>query len=159
MASKLLLVDDVENLGRKGDLVEVRPGYARNFLLPNGKAVIADARTIRMQAKLQEERRLRAIEDRKEAEQLAARFVELEIVTTVNTDQEGKMYGSVSAADIVDLLLDQHKIEIEKRYVHLKHPIKELGSHTIQFRLKEGVEASCVLKIESKTVVQQQQQQ
>jgi large subunit ribosomal protein L9 len=159
MASKLLLVEDVEELGRQGDLVEVRPGYARNFLLPQGKAVVADARTIRMQAKLQEERRQRAIEDRKESEKVAALFVDLVIETVVNTDQEGKMYGSVTASDVVDLLRDQHKLEIEKRFVLLKHPIKELGSHVIQFRLKEGVEASCVLNVESRTPLQQQAQQ
>lgn len=159
MASKLLLVEDVEHLGRKGDLVSVRGGFARNFLLPKGKAVVADTRTIRMQAKLQAERLQRAQEDRQEAEKLAARFVDLVIETTVNTDQEGKMYGSVTTADIVALLLDQHKIEIEKRYVHLKHPIKELGSHTIHFRLNEGVEAECALKVESKATLQQQAQQ
>jgi len=156
MASKLLLVDDVEDLGRKGDIVEVRPGYARNFLLPQGKAVIADARTIRMQAKLQEERKQKAIQDRNESEALAARFVDLVIETTVNTDQEGKMYGSVTAADIVELLQNQHQIAIEKRYVHLKHPIKEIGSHNIHFRLPEGVEANCTLKVESNATLQQQ---
>lgn len=158
MASKLLLVDDVDHLGRKGDIVEVRSGYARNFLLPQGKAMVADARTIRMQAKLQEERRQRALQDRQESEKLAERFVDLVIETTVNTDQEGKMYGSVTAADIVELLLAQHKMEIEKRFVHLKHPIKELGTHVIHFRLKEGVEANCTLKVESNATLQQQAQ-
>lgn len=151
MASKLLLVEDVEDLGRKGDIVEVRPGFARNFLLPQGKAVVADNRTIRLQAKLQEERRQRAEQDRQEAEKLAEVFADILIETTVNTDQEGKMYGSVTASDIVDLLRDQHKIEVEKRFIQLKHPIKELGSHEIHFRLKEGVEATCTLKVEAKT--------
>lgn len=153
MASKLLLVEDVEDLGRKGDIVEVRPGYARNFLLPQGKAVVADSRAIRLQAKLQEERRQRALQDRQESEKLAELFTDLLIETTVNTDHEGKMYGSVTAADIVDLLRDQHKIEIEKRFVQLKHPVKELGNHEIHFRLKEGVETSCTLKVEAKTAV------
>ncbi len=153
MASKLLLVEDVGDLGRKGDLVEVRPGFARNFLLPTGKAVIADQRTIRLQAKLQEERRQRAIEERKESEKVAERFVDLVIETTVNTDQEGHMYGSVSAVDVVELLKNQHNIEIEKRFVQLKHPIKELGEHTLHFRLNEGVEANCTLKIEAKSAL------
>lgn len=153
MASKLLLVEDVADLGRKGDLVDVKPGYARNCLIPQGKAVIADQRTIRLQAKLQEERRQKAAEDRQEAEKLAAQFTDLVIETTVNTDQEGHMYGSVSVGDIVGLLLDQHKLEVEKRYVQLKHPIKELGAHTIHFRLNEGVEATCILKVEPKGAV------
>ena len=155
MASKLLLVEDVHELGRKGDVVEVKPGYARNFLIPQGKAVIADQRTIRMQAKLQEERRQKADADRQEAEKLAARFVDLAIETTVNTDHEGRMYGSVTAVDVVALLQEQHQLEVEKRYVLLKHPIKELGTHTIHLRLNEGVEATCTLKIEPKSAIAQ----
>lgn len=153
MASKLLLVEDVADLGRKGDLVDVKPGFARNYLIPQGKAVVADHRTIRMQAKLQEERRQKAQADREEAEKMAAQFTDITIETSVNTDQEGRMYGSVSAVDVIELLKNQHQLEVEKRYVQLKHPIKELGTHTIHFRLNEGVEATCTLNIVPKGAV------
>jgi large subunit ribosomal protein L9 len=144
---KLLLREDVDGLGRKGQVVNVRPGYARNYLLPRGLAYIADPRTLRLQARLQEERQKQAIVDQKEAEQLAARIEGLTLTTVVKVDQEGHMYGSVSAADIVNLMQEQNNVEIEKRYVQLKHPIKVTGDHTIQLKLKEGIPASVLLKI------------
>ena len=71
MANKLLLLGDVDSLGRSGEIVSVRPGYARNFLIPQGLAVVADARTLRMQAKLKEERLKRAESEKKESEEIA----------------------------------------------------------------------------------------
>lgn len=147
MATKLLLIEDVEDLGRSGDIVSVKEGYARNFLLPRGVAVIADKNAIRRQAALKEARLLKAIEDKKEAEVLAKRFDGLNITAIVKVDPEGHMYGSVTAAEIVKLIEDEHKIALEKRYVQLKHPIKELGVHRIDLKLKEGVPAAITLKI------------
>lgn len=147
MANKLLLIDDVEALGRSGDIVSVRPGYARNFLLPQGLAVIADKRALQMQAKLQEERRKKAIVDRKESEEAATKLSEVNLSTIVKVDHDGHMYGSVTVADIVDLLKEQAGIELEKRAIQLKHALKETGVHTINIKLKEGVTSSCTLKI------------
>ncbi|CDR33847.1 50S ribosomal protein L9 [Criblamydia sequanensis] len=147
MATKLLLIEDVEDLGRSGDIVSVKEGYARNFLLPRGVAVMADKNAIRRQAALKEARLLKAIEDKKEAEVLAKRFDGLNITAIVKVDPEGHMYGSVTAAEIVKLIEDEHKIALEKRYVQLKHPIKELGVHRIDLKLKEGVPATITLKI------------
>ena len=104
MANKLLLLEDVEALGRSGDIVGVKPGYARNFLLPQGLAIIADKRALRMQARLQEERRNRAIVDRKESEELAAKLEGQNLTTIVKVDHDGHMYGSVNVADVADLL-------------------------------------------------------
>ena len=147
MATKLLLIEDVEDLGRSGDIVSVKEGYARNFLLPRGVAVMADKNAVRRQAALKEARLLKAIEDKKEAEVLAKRFDGLNVTAIVKVDPEGHMYGSVTAAEIVKLIEDEHKIAIEKRYVQLKHPIKELGVHRIELKLKEGVPAAITLKI------------
>lgn len=147
MATKLLLIDDIDNLGRSGDIVSVRPGYARNFLLPQKLAVIADKRTIRMQARLQEERKQKAIEDKKEAEALAAQIETIHVTTTVKVDHDGHMYGSVTANDIIHLVKEQANIELERKYVQLKHAIKEVGVHTVSLKLKEGVHATVTLKI------------
>lgn len=148
MATKLLLIEDVEDLGRSGDIVSVRPGYSRNFLLPQGLAVIADKNTLRMQARLQEERKQKAISDRQEADKTANALEGVTLTTIVKTDHEGHMYGSVSAHDVVELLQKQTGIVLEKRAVNLKHAIKVLGSHTIDIKLKEGVTASIILNIE-----------
>lgn len=149
MANKLLLLKDVEALGRSGDIVSVKPGYARNFLLPQGVAVIADKNAIRMQARLQEERQKKAAEDRKESEKMAGSIEGLTLTTIVKVDHEGHMYGSVSAVDIVELLKEQASIELERRSIQLKHPIKETGAYTIHLKLKEGVTTSLKLKVMS----------
>jgi large subunit ribosomal protein L9 len=145
-SAKLLLLEDVDELGRSGDIVSVRPGYARNFLLPGKKALIADANALRKQKQLQEARAKQAIVDRQQSDALAARIQGTSIETEVKVDPEGHMYGSVSAHDVV-LLLAKEKIEIEKKSVRLAHPIKATGVHEIELRLKEGVICSFKLKI------------
>lgn len=146
MKQKLLLIEDVEDLGKSGEVVSVKPGYARNFLLPRRKALIAKKHTLRIQKKLQEEREKRAVVEKKESGELAALIGEKVLSIDVKVDPEGKMYGSVSSQDIV-ALLEKEGIKIEKKSVNLKHPIKETGVFDITFKLKEGVEAGCKLKI------------
>ncbi len=145
--NKLLLIHDVDDLGRSGDIVSVRPGFARNFLLPKKLAVLADARAVKMQEKLKEERLKRAEHDKAEAEQMASSMVDLTVETTVKVDHEGHMYGSVSAGDIVELIQQQAGIALEKRFIHLKHAIKEVGVFEIPIKLKEGVAAKVTVKI------------
>lgn len=147
MANKLLLIEDVESLGRSGDIVSVRPGYARNFLMPMGFAVVADKNALRMQARLQEERKQKAILDRKESDEIASRLEGQSVTKIVKVDHEGHMYGSVSSADIVHLIQGNLSIELEKRSIQIKHAIKETGDHTITVKLKEGVTASFILRI------------
>lgn len=146
---QLLLLQDVDSLGRQGDVVKVKPGFARNFLLPKGFAVRADRNALRRVETLQAERRERAAVDLKESEAIAARLEGLVVETEVKVDQDGHMYGSVSLADLHQLLLNQHKLELGKRDIQLKHPIKKLGEHTIAVKLKEGVEASFTVRIVS----------
>lgn len=147
MATKLLLIQDVEDLGRSGDLVNVKPGYARNFLIPQQFAVVADKRTLKMQARLQEERKQKAIEDKAESEAIAQKMEGMVIETHVKVDHDGHMYGSVSQADIVRLLQEQHKLELEKRNILLKHPIKEVGVVELEIKLKEGIRSKVTLKV------------
>lgn len=149
MATKLLLIEDVEALGRSGDVVKVKPGYARNCLIPQGKAYVADKRSLRLQARLQEERQKRAIVDRKEAEEQALALDALSLKTIVKVDQEGHMYGSVSAQDIAALIEEATKLLLEKRAVHLRQPLRELGEHKVVVKLKEGVKATVTLTIEA----------
>lgn len=149
MATRLLLLKDVDTLGRSGDIVNVRPGYARNFLLPQGMAVIASAGTLRMQENLQKKRQEQASADRQESEQLAARIEEAIITKVVKVDPEGHMYGSVTVADIQELLQQETGIELERRVFQVKHAIKSTGVHQILVRLKEGVTATFNLKVMS----------
>jgi len=146
--NQLLLIQDVDNLGRSGDLVRVKPGFARNFLLPQKKALIADKGTVRLRAKLQQEREKLAFVDKQEAEGIAARITDMRLSIVVKVDQEGHMYGSVSQMDIVHLF-EKEGIQLEKRNVILPNPIKKIGETTIQLKLKEGVPASFTLVVES----------
>jgi len=149
MAAKLLLIEDVEDLGRSGDVVSVKPGYARNFLLPRGYAVVADKSALRMQARLQEAREQKALAEKAEAEKIAAQIEGVTLSTIVKVDHEGHMYGSVSAHDVAELLQAHTNLEIEKRSIGLKHPIKKVGIHKITVKLKEGVTADITLKVMS----------
>jgi large subunit ribosomal protein L9 len=149
MATKLLLLEDVEALGRSGEIVNVKPGYARNYLLPQGLAVIANKQALRQQERLQEERKKRAIADKHEAEETAGRLDGLTLTSVVKVDQEGHMYGSVTAHEIVHLLQEQKQLELDKKNILLKHPIKTTGVHTIPVKLKEGVTTSFHLKVMS----------
>lgn len=151
--AKLLMLVDVDHLGRSGDIVSVKPGYARNYLLPNQLAVVADKRALTMQTRLQEQRRLQAIEDKKEAEDLAAQLNTIHVTVCVKVDHDGHMYGSVSLLDILHLLKEQAGIVLEKKYVQLKHPIKDLGVHTIPLKLKEGIHSSVTLKVVSEGAI------
>jgi len=146
MQNQLLLLLDVDNVGRSGDVVTVRPGYARNFLLPQKKAVVADKFTLRMQAKLKEERAQKAELDKSESLVLAERVGSMELSIVVKVDQDGHMYGSVAATDIVKLL-EKEAIMLERKNVVLPQPIKEIGAHKVQLKLKEGVPATFTLQI------------
>jgi large subunit ribosomal protein L9 len=149
MATKLLLLEDVEALGRSGEIVNVKPGYARNFLLPQGLAVTADKHTLRMQERLKDERNKRALADKEESEAIAAKIEGMTLTQVVKVDQEGHMYGSVTVADIVALIQDQAQVELEKRAIQLKHPIKTTGVHGVVVKLKEGVTANLHVKVMS----------
>jgi len=145
--NQLLLLEDVVNLGRKGDLVKAKPGFARNFLLPQKKAVLADKRTIRLQERLKEERAKQAALDKKESEAFAAKIKGKTLKTNVKTDKEGHLYGSVAVVDIVKILETEEDVKLERRNVILPKPIKTVGTFEIHLRLKEDVPASFFLKV------------
>lgn len=147
MMTKVLLIEDVDDLGRKGEVFSVKPGFAFNYLLPQKFAIIADKASLRKQARLQEERKQKAIHDRQESETMASQLNGESIETTVKVDHEGHMYGSVSVLDIIHLIKLKTGIDLDKRMVQLAHPLKEVGVFPISLRMKEGVEASITLKI------------
>ncbi|MFI0434983.1 MAG: 50S ribosomal protein L9 [Parachlamydiaceae bacterium] len=149
MATQLLLVEDVDALGRSGEIVTVKPGYARNFLLPQGIAIIANKQALRQQERLKQERQTRAIEDKKESEAIASHIEGVNLITVVKVDHEGHMYGSVHTHEIVNLLQEQKNVSLDKKSVLLKHPIKTTGVHPITVKLKEGVTVTFNLKVMS----------
>jgi large subunit ribosomal protein L9 len=135
---EVILREDVPHLGTIGDIVKVRPGYARNYLLPRGLATIADKRNMRAlehERRLVDERRRRALTD---AEALAKRIAAARIVITARAGEEGKLFGSVTNIDIERALAEQG-LSVERRRIRLDEPIKTLGDHTVPVTLTTGV--------------------
>lgn len=152
MKQQLLLLQDVEALGKKGEIVSAKPGYVRNFLLPKGLAIIASPNTLRKQERLRAERAKQAVIDRRESEELAIQVEATSLEIRVKVDPEGHMYGSVSAADIAHLFQEKG-LPVDKKSVLVNKPIKATGAHKISLKLKEGITASCMLAIIPEGVV------
>ncbi len=146
--AQILLLKDVEH-HRSGQIINVRPGYARNYLIPRGFGIVADKRSLKMQEKLQAEREKLAEIDKSHSEQIASKIHDLTLTKVVKVDHDGHMYGSVSTHDILELIQQHVNIELEKKAVQLKHPIKTTGVHIINVKLKEGVTAAFNLKVMS----------
>jgi large subunit ribosomal protein L9 len=142
----LLLIEDVSVLGRSGDIVSVKSGYARNYLIPQKKAFIADKHTLRLQEELKKKRIVLAAKDKSESEVLAKRLDGQTFALERKVDAEGHMYGSVSINDLT-ALLEKADFILEKRFIQLEHPIKHVGIHTISVKLKEEVSCSFILKV------------
>ncbi|NGX60661.1 MAG: 50S ribosomal protein L9 [Chlamydiae bacterium] len=147
MKQQLLLLEDVDGLGRSGDLATAKSGFVRNYLLPKRKAVIADKHTLKMQAKLQGERAKQTAVDREASEEVSSKLSGLVLTTVVKVDPEGKMYGSVTQIELVRML-EEKGYKIDKKNVVLAHPVKSLGNHTIELKLPEGVVAWLTLKVD-----------
>jgi len=145
MKQQYLLISDVEDIGRSGEVISVKSGFARNFLLPKQKAVPANAHTLRMQDRLKEERSKQADVDRKEAEELAAKLSGLTLKINAKVDAEGNMYGSVGYSDILELF-EKEGLKMDRRNIGLNKPIKVTGNHPLTLKLKEGV--TCVYNLQ-----------
>lgn len=141
----LLLLEDIVGLGQKGDVVTAKAGYIRNFLLPNKKAKIADAFTLRLRENLIKQRQAQAIIDKKDSFALAERLKEMKFSVKAKTDPEGRLYGSITTQDVAKLAQEQ-AVSIEKHHVLMAHPFKKIGNFSVALKLKEGVDA--VLKLE-----------
>ena len=132
---KVVLLQDVKAQGKKGDLVNVSDGYARNFLFPKGLAVEADAKVLN-ELKSKEEARLHKIEEEKAAaravaEKLAGIVVKLK--STAGAD--GRLYGSITAKDIAEELANKHGISIDKRKIAMDGPIRAFGTYALDVKL------------------------
>ena len=137
---EVILREDIKSLGRAGEMVRVKPGYARNYLLPKGLAYEA---TEGNRKRIAAETRVRSARDqaeRTEAERLAGTLSGLELKLSSKAGEEGKLFGSITSQDIADALARQG-YTIERRRIEMDHPIKSTGSHTVSVRLHPEVHA------------------
>ena len=158
MKYHVLLLEDITNHGHKGELVYVAPGFARNCLLPQQKAILASAATVNMQDKLKTERKEQAKKDRAASEKIVEKLKSKEFSVIMKVDNEGHMYGSVTNKDIVDLLYNSD-IQVTKKSVALHSPIKSLGTHSIKLKLPEDVEANITLEIKPDRVIEKKKKE
>lgn len=138
---KVILKEQVEKLGSSGDIVEVKPGYGRNFLIPRGLALRATEANIRIVE--EKKRRLIAMEEKekKEAQILAEKLTGTSVTIPVEVGEDEKLFGSVTSMDIAKGL-NEEGVEIDKRDILLEDPIKKLGVYDIQIRLHPEITAT-----------------
>ena len=144
---KLVLRADVDQVGKKGDIVEVADGYGRNFLLPKGLAFRANGGVEAQAAKMRQSRDVRDASDRAAAEEVASKLVPQVVTITARAGAEGKLFGSVSAAEIAEAVTTQTGIELDRRQLHLEEPIKTVGTHLVPAKLHADVEFPITVEV------------
>jgi len=136
---KIILKQNLEKIGQVGDVVEVSDGFARNFLIPRGKAISFTAGNFKQIEYLKK----REIEQRegelKEVKELAEKINNISLEIKVKAGEEGKLFGSVTSKDIVETLLKEHGIELDKKKLNLKESLKKLGVHIVPVNLYKDI--------------------
>ena len=143
---ELILRDDVDKLGRRGDIVKVKEGFARNFLLPRGLGMPVNAANKAMIEKEKKAHLAKLAKEKSEFEQLASRIASLRFIAPRKVGENDVLYGSVTSGDVADFLKAKG-VEIDKRKVQLDEPIKHLGEHELKIKLHPEVVATLKLLV------------
>ena len=145
---KLLLREDVENLGKGGELVDVKPGYGRNYLLPRGLAVVANPKNVRELEHQKKIAEAKAAKMKASAEAVAKRLAETPVGLKRKVGEQEKLYGSVTALDIVEALAARG-LQLDRRTIDLAEPIKTLGDFEVAVKLHREVIGKVKVKVEA----------
>jgi large subunit ribosomal protein L9 len=137
---QVILRTDVPDLGKRGDVLDVSDGYARNYLVPKGLAIKATTGAAAQAASMRRARDVRDAQDRAAAEALATTLVPRVITVTARAGAEGRLFGSVTATDIATAIEAQTNVQIDRRKLVLGEPIKSLGTHVVPAKLHAEVE-------------------
>ena len=143
----MVLRGDVENLGRKGDMVDVADGYARNFLVPRGLAIKATRGVVQQAEAMRRNREVREVRDRSHATELAQRLSTTRIEVKARAGEGGRLFGSVTSGDIAEAVLAQTEVELDRRKISLAEPLKELGTVEVPVQLHTDVEATLTIEV------------
>lgn len=144
---KIVLMEDVKALGKKGEIVEVSEGYARNFLLPKKKGVeanTANLNTLKLQKANAEKIAKEALEA---ARELSARLENSSVSISIKGGKDGKTYGSVTTKEIAQAAKDQLALDIDKKKIVLSEPIKTFGTHEVAIKLHKDVSARLAVRV------------
>jgi large subunit ribosomal protein L9 len=144
---RVVLRTDLDNLGKRGDIREVADGYARNYLLPKGHAIVATKGVEAQAEAMRRARDLRDARDREAAQLVARTLVPQVIRIPARAGADGRLFGSVTAADIVEAVSQQAGVELDRRRLRLEEPIKSLGSHEVPVKLHNDVEFRVTVEV------------
>jgi large subunit ribosomal protein L9 len=147
--TKIILTENIPGLGAEADVVKVRRGYARNYLLPRGKAYEVTPGALRQLDELKQKRAEREARELNEAEELARRIGKARFIFTLETGETGKAFGSVTAQDIMNRVKNELGAEIDRHKIILERPIKDTGEHEVAIKLHHDVTAQLVLQVKS----------
>jgi large subunit ribosomal protein L9 len=149
MSVKVILRADRKGLGKRGDIVDVADGHARNYLLPKGLAITASEGALSQATAMRRARDLRDSQDRDSARTVASALVSKTITVTAKSGQGGKLFGSVTAADVAAAVEAQTNIVIDRKHIHME-PIKSLGTHSATAKLHADVEFPITIEVVAK---------
>jgi large subunit ribosomal protein L9 len=144
---RIVLRTDMANLGKRGDICDVADGYARNYLLPKGHAIIASKGVEAQATSMRRSRDLRDARDREAAETIARRLVPAVIRIPARAGAEGRLFGSVTAHDVAQAVAEQTGVELDRRRLRLEEPIKSLGTHEVPVKLHSDVEFRVTVEV------------
>jgi large subunit ribosomal protein L9 len=144
---RVVLRTDLDNLGKRGDIREVADGYARNYLLPRGLAIAATKGVESQAEAMRRARDLRDARDREAAELVARTLVPQVMRIPARAGADGRLFGSVTAADVVDAVARQAGVELDRRKLRLEEPIKSLGTHEVPVKLHSDVEFRVTVEV------------
>jgi len=143
---KLILTQEVSGLGAPGDVVEVAPGYGRNYLVPQGLAIQATRGAEKQIATIRRAREVREVRDLGQAQAMKAQLADLKVTLPARSGDGGRLFGSVTTADIVDAVAKAGGPKLDKRLLQLQ-PIKSLGAHTVTVKVHPEVEATLTVDV------------
>ena len=148
-STEIILTENVPGLGAEADLVKVRRGYARNYLLPRGKAYEVTPASMRQLDNLKKKRAEREARELNDAEELARRINKSRLLFTLETGESGKAFGSITAQDIMNRLKNELGVEVDRHKIVLDHPVKTTGEHEVPIKLHHDVTAQLVFQVRS----------
>ena len=149
---KVILADDVRGLGHRGDTVTVKPGFARNYLFPQGLAWESNAANMRRLSEEKKKYDEKSLHEKTAAEAVAKRMEGLTVTVSKKAGEGDVLYGSVTPSDIADALAERG-IEVDRRRIEVAEPIKRLGDHTVHVRLHRDVVAELTVSVQPRTPV------
>ena len=144
---KIILTQEVSGLGRPGDVVEVKDGYGRNYLLPRGEAIRWSKGAQRTAESIKSARTARAVRDEEHAAQIKTRLESEPVPVKVKAGDTGRLFGAVTAGDIASALSETSGESVDKRTIAIGNPIKSLGTHQVSVKLHDDVSAEVTLNV------------